>query len=118
MRGSGKKARLNLTLAREIPALQRWRWWLAAVVAAEVGWFAVLRPRHTASFHSLFMLGLLPLTVVGYVYLMVAVTSFLQQRDWDHRLSQVIVVILGFSCGFFVFSLMWFVNERFAAELS
>ena len=117
MRGSSK-ARLNLTLARDIPALQRWRWWLAAAVAAEVAWFVFLRPRHSASFHSLFMLGLLPLTVVGYVYLMVAVSSFLESRDWDYRMSQLIVVMLGSSCGLFVLSLMWFVNERFAADLS
>jgi len=117
MRGSSK-ARLNMTLSRDIPALQRWRWWLGGAAIAEIGWFLLLRPRHTASFHTLFMLGLLPLTVVGYVYLMVAVSSFLEARNWDYRLSQVIVLMLGFSCGLFVLSLMWFVNERFAADLS
>ena len=107
-----------MTLSRDIPALQRWRYWLAAAVIAEIGWFVLLRPRHSASFHTLFMLGLMPLTVVGYVYLMVAVTSFLSARDWDYRLSQAVVLILGFSCGMFVFSLIWFTNERFASELS
>jgi hypothetical protein len=127
MSGSGKrrlgkarssKARLNMQLSRDIPALKRWRWWLAAAAIAEVGWFALLRPRHSASFHTLFLLGLLPLTVVGYVYLMVAFSSYLEKSDWDYRLRQVLVLILGSSCAFFVVSLMWFTSERFGADLS
>lgn len=107
-----------MRLSRDIPALQRWRWWLAAAVLAEIGWFALLRPRHSASFHTLFTLGLLPLTVVGYVYLMVAFSSFLEKSDWDFRLRQMLVLILGFSCGFFVFALNWFTSERFGADLN
>ncbi|HYM42733.1 MAG TPA: hypothetical protein VET46_08200 [Steroidobacteraceae bacterium] len=117
MRGSSK-ARLDMRLARDIPALQRWRWWLAAALVAEAGWFLLVRPPGSTSFHSLFMLGLLPLMVVGYVYLLVAVTSALAERDWDYFFKQMIVVILGSSVGFFVFALMWFTETHLAAELS
>jgi hypothetical protein len=107
-----------MRLARETPALLRWRPWLGAVVIAEIGWFVLLQPRSSASFHTLFMLALLPLTVVGYVYLMVAVSAFLSDRDWDLRLREMIVLILGFSVGLFVFALMWFTRVHFDADLS
>lgn len=107
-----------MQLSREIPALQRWRWWLAALGVAEIGWFVLLHPRSSASFHALFMLALLPLVVIGYVYLLVAASSALAERDWEYHFKQMIVVILGSSAGMFVFALMWFVQEHFAAELS
>ena len=117
MRGSSK-ARLNMNLSRDVPALQRWRWWLAAAGVAEVGWFLLLRPRSSASFHDLFMLALLPLAVVGYVYLLVAVSAALAERDWEYHFKQMIVVILGSSVGFFVFALMWFTQTHLAGDLS
>jgi hypothetical protein len=117
MRGSSKN-RLNMRLARDIPALQRWRHWLGAVVIAEIGWFVLLQPRSGAPFHTLFMLALLPLTVVGYVYLLVGVSAFLSERDWDLRLRETIVLMLGFSVGMFVFALMWFTRVHFDADLS
>jgi hypothetical protein len=107
-----------MRLARDVPALLRWRPWLGALAVAEVGWFLLLQPRSGAPFRTLFLLALQPLTIIGYVYLMVAVSSFLSERDWDLRLRQVIVLLLGFSCGFFVFALMWFTRVRFDADLS
>jgi hypothetical protein len=107
-----------MRLARDVPALLRWRPWLAAAGAAEIGWFVLLQPRLSAPFHALFTLAMLPLTVVGYVYLMVGVSSYLSDRDWDLRLRQTIVLMLGFSCGLFVFALMWFARVQFDADLS
>ena len=51
-----------------------------------------------------FTLTLLPLTVVGYVYLMAAVSAYLVDRDWEFRLRQTIVIVLGLSVGCFVFA--------------
>lgn len=113
-----RSALRQIKITRDTPALQRWRWWLAAAVVAEVGWFLLVRPPGSTSFHSLLMLGLLPLMVVGYVYLLVAVTSALAQRDWEYHFKQLIVVILGSSVGFFVFALMWYTQTHLAAELS
>jgi hypothetical protein len=62
-------------------------------------------------------LALLPLTVVGYVYLMVAVSAYLADRDWELRLRQVMVVMLGLSVGSFVFALLWLAKVNFEGEL-
>lgn len=78
-----------------------------AVIVAEIGWFALLRPRVAGNFSGLLVLALLPLAVVGYVYLMAGVCAFLDRRDWDYRLRQLIVVMLGLSVGWFVFALTW-----------
>lgn len=105
-----------MRLARDIPVLQRWRPWVAALVVAEISWFALLRPRTSAP-GTLFVLALLPLTVVGYVYLMVAVSAYLADRRWDYRLRQMIVLMLGLSVGCFVFSLLWVAKVHFESEL-
>ncbi len=97
-------------------ALRRWRLWLAGVVVAEISWFVLLRP-HVASYRTVFVLGLLPLTVVGYLYLMAAVSGYLAGRQWDVRLRQMIVVMLGLSVGCFVFALLWLAKVHFEGEL-
>jgi hypothetical protein len=62
-------------------------------------------------------MALLPLTAVGYVYLMAAVSVYLADRRWDFRLRQMIVLMLGLSVGCFVFALLWLAKVRFAGEL-
>ena len=64
-----------------------------------------------------FRLALLPLTVVGYLYLMAAVSAYLADQRWDFRLRQMIVVMLGLSVGCFVFSLLWLAKVHFEGEL-
>ena len=105
-----------MRITPEIPVLRRWRPWSAAVLAAEIGWFALLRPR-TSGFGTLTLLALLPLAVVGYVYLMVAVSAYLADRRWDYRMRQMIVLMLGLSVGCFVFSLLWVAKVHFESEL-
>lgn len=100
----------------DTPALRRWRLWLGAVIVAEISWFALLRP-HTNSFGTVLVLALLPLTVVGYVYLMAAVSAYLADRQWDFRLRQMIVIMLGLSVGCFLFSLLWFARVHFEGEV-
>jgi hypothetical protein len=106
-----------MRLTPQPPALRRWRLWVAAVVVAEIGWFALLRPR-IGSFGTILVLALLPLTVVGYVYLLAAVSAYLDDRRWDFRLRQLIVVMLGLSVGCFVFSLLWLAKVHFEGEVS
>jgi hypothetical protein len=105
-----------MRLTRDNPALLRWRWWFAALIAAEAGWFALLWQRITATFGNIVVLALLPLTVVGYLYLMVAVSAFLSDLRWDYRFRQVIVLILGLSVGCFVFALLWLAKVHFEPE--
>ena len=105
-----------MRLTPDIPVLRRWRPWSAAVVVAEISWFALLRPR-TSGLGTLSVLALLPLAVVGYVYLMVAVSAYLADRRWDYRLRQMIVLMLGLSVGCFVFSLLWVAKVHFENEL-
>ena len=83
-----------MRLTPDTPALRRWRLWVGAVIVAEICWFALLRPR-IDSFRTVLVLALLPLTVVGYVYLMAAVSAYLADQRWDFRLRQLIVVMLG-----------------------
>ena len=97
------------------PALRRWRLWLGAIVVAEICWFVLLRPR--LKYGTVLVLALLPLTVVGYVYLMAAVSAYLDDRRWDFRLRQLIVVMLGLSVGCFVFSLLWLAKVHFEGEV-
>ena len=99
------------------PALRRWRPWVGAIIVAEICWFALLRPRLAGSFRAVLVLALLPLAVVGYVYLMAAVSVYLADRDWDLRLRQVIVIMLGLSVGCFVFALLWLAKVHSEAEL-
>lgn len=105
-----------MRLTPEIPALRRWRLWAGAVLVAEICWFALLRPR-IETYRTILVLALLPLTVVGYVYLMAAVSAYLANQRWDFRLRQMMVVMLGLSVGCFVFSLLWLAKVHFAGEI-
>jgi hypothetical protein len=108
---------LDMRLTPDTPALRRWRLWGGAVLVAEICWFALLRPRIAGNVRAILVLALLPLTVVGYVYLMAAVSAYLADRRWDFRLRQMIVVMLGLSVGCFVFSLLWITKVHFEGEL-
>ncbi len=98
-------------------ALRRWRLWVGAVLIAEICWFALLHPRIAGNFRSILVLALLPLTVVGYVYLMAAVSAYLADREWDLRFRQMIVIMLGLSVGSFVFAVLWLAKVHFEGEL-
>lgn len=106
----------GMRLTPDRPPLRRWRLWGGALIVAEVCWFALLRPR-IGSFSAAFLLALLPLTVVGYLYLMAAVSLYLADRQWDFRLRQMIVVMLGLSVGCFVFALLWLAKVHFEGEV-
>ena len=84
------------------PALRRWRLWFGALLVAEIGWFVLMRPPFAGHFKSVLLLALTPIAVVGYVYLLAAVAAYLDSRDWDYQMRQVIVILLGLSVGFFV----------------
>ena len=99
------------------PALRRWRLWVGAVLVAEICWFALLRPRIAGNFGAVLTLTLLPLTAVGYVYLMAAVSAYLADREWDFRLRQVLVIVLGLSVGSFVFAVLWLAKVHLEREL-
>jgi len=107
---------LDMRLTPDTPALRRWRVWGIALIVAEICWFVLLRPR-IDSYRTVLVLALLPLTVVGYVYLMVAVSAYLADQRWDFRLRQMIVVMLGLSVGCFVFSLLWLAKVHFTGEI-
>ena len=107
---------LDMRLTPQPPALRRWRLWVGAAIVAEVCWWALLRPR-LVSYGTILVLTLLPLTVVGYLYLMAAVSAYLADQRWDFRLRQMIVVMLGLSVGCFVFSLLWLAKVHFEGEL-
>jgi hypothetical protein len=98
------------------PVLRRWRVWAGAIIVAEIGWFVLLR-RGMGSYRTDFVLALLPLAAVGYVYLMAALSAYLAERDWDFRLRQMIVVMLGLSVGCFVFALLWLAKVHFEGEV-
>jgi hypothetical protein len=114
---SGSLLELHMLLAPETPALRRWRLWIGALIVAEIGWFAFVGPRISGSFSTVLVLALLPLAVVGYVYLMAAVSAYLADRPWDFRLRQLIVLMLGLSAGCFVFALLWLAKIHFEREL-
>jgi hypothetical protein len=108
---------LDMRFTPDSPALRRWRLWVGTVLVAEICWFALLRPRVGGNFRTVLALALLPLTVVGYLYLMAAVAAYLADRDWDFRLRQVIVIMLGLSVGSFVFAVLWLAKVHFEGEL-
>jgi len=117
LRGSSiSRLDCDMRLTPEIPALRRWRLWIGAVIVAEIGWFALLRPR-IGGIGAVFVLALLPLAVVGYVYLMAAVSAYLADKRWDFRLRQMMVVMLGLSVGCLVFALLWLAKVHFESEL-
>lgn len=108
---------LHMRLTPDSPALRRWRLWVVAVLVAEICWFALLHPRIAGNFRVVLALALLPLTVVGYVYLMAAVSAYLADRQWDFRVRQMIVIMLGLSVGSFVFAVLWLAKVHFEREL-
>jgi hypothetical protein len=116
-RRSASPLDLDMRLTPDSPALRRWRLWGGAVLVAEICWFALLHPRIAGNVRTILALALLPLTAVGYVYLMAAVSVYLAHRDWDFRLRQVIVIMLGLSVGSFVFALLWLAKVHFQGEL-
>ena len=105
-----------MLLAPKTPALRRWRLWCGALIIAEIGWFALMRPPLHGHFRSLVMLGLIPIAVVGYLYLLGAVAVYLDSRDWDYQMRQLIVVLLGLSVGFFLFALMTISTQQMEAS--
>ncbi len=94
-----------MLFAPKTPALRRWRLWFGALLVAEIGWFALMRPPFAGHLKSVLLLALIPLAVIGYVYLLAAVAAYLDSRDWDYQMRQLIVILLGLSVGFFVFAL-------------
>jgi hypothetical protein len=84
------------------PALRRWRIWAGALLIAEVGWFVLMRPPFSGHLKSILVLSLIPVAVVGYVYLLASVAAWLDRLNWDYQMRQVIVIMLGLSVGFFV----------------
>jgi hypothetical protein len=106
----------DMRLTPQPPALRRWRPWIAAVIVAEICWFVLLRPR-IRDYQAVLVLTLLPLAVVGYVYLMAAVSAYLTDKRWDFRLRQMMVVMLGLSVGALVFALLWLAKVHFESEL-
>ena len=106
-----------MQFTRDNPALRRWRLWAAAVLVAEICWFALLHPRIAGNLRTILGLALLPLTVVGYVYLMAAVSAYLANLQWDFRFRQMIVVMLGLSVGCFVFAVLWLAKVHFEGAL-
>ena len=106
-----------MLLAPKTPALRRWRLWCGALIIAEIGWFALVRPPFHGHFRSLVMVALIPIAVVGYVYLLAAVAAYLDNRDWDYHMRQLIVVMLGLSVGFFVFALMTISTAQLEASV-
>ena len=106
-----------MRLTPDTPALRRWRLWVGAVIVAEICWFALLRPRIAANLRAVLVLALLPLAVVGYLYLMAAVSAYLADRDWDFRFRQMIVIMLGLSVGCFVFALLLLAKVHFEGQL-
>jgi hypothetical protein len=106
-----------MRLTPHTPALRRWRPWVWAVLVTEICWFALLRPRIAGNFPTVLELTLLPLTVVGYLYLMAAVSAYLADRKWDLLLRQMIVIMLGLSVGCFVFAVLWLAKVHFEGAL-
>lgn len=104
-------------LTPKSPPLRRWRLWFGAIVVAEIGWFALMRPPFAGHFGMVVRLGLIPVAVVGYVYLLGAISVYLDERDWDYRMRQLIVAMLGSSVGFFLFALMTVANTQLEGEL-
>ena len=105
-----------MLLAPKTPALRRWRLWFGALIIAEIGWFALMRPPFHGHFRSLLMLALIPIAVVGYVYLLAAVAMYLDNLNWDYQMRQLIVVLLGLSVGFFLFALMTITSAQLEAS--
>jgi hypothetical protein len=97
-------------------ALRRWHLWIGALIVAEIGWFLLLRHEFGPTFRSHFRLALPPLAVIGYVYLLGAVSVYLDNRDWDYRMRQLIVIMLGLSVGLFVFALMTVTTAQLEGE--
>ena len=91
-----------MLFAPRTPALRRWRLWFGALLIAEIGWFVLTRPPFSGHFKSILLLALIPVAVIGYVYLLAAVAAYLDQMNWDYQMRQVIVIMLGLSVGFFV----------------
>ena len=105
----------RMQIYSDVPALKKWRYWFGALVIAEIGWFALLRPH--VGFRSLLTLALVPVAVIGYIYVLAAISSYLEERDWEYHFRQLIVVMLGASVGFFMFALMWVVGQSFEGEI-
>ena len=86
--------------------LHRWPLWAGALIVLEIGWFLLLRHEFGPIFHARLRVAMPPLAVIGYVYLLSAVSVYLDRLDWDYRMRQLIVVMLGLSVGLFVFALL------------
>lgn len=101
-----------MRVSPEITALRRWRLWGWGLLIGEIVWFAIMRPRFSGNLHAVFVLSLVPLAVVGYVYLLAAISAYLEEREWEYWFRQLIVVMLGLSVGLFLSALMWLTESQ------
>ena len=107
-----------MLFAPRTPALRRWRLWFGALLIAEIGWFVLTRPPFSGHFKSVVLLALIPVAVIGYVYLLAAVAAYLDQMNWDYQMRQVIVIMLGLSVGFFVSVLSTITTAQLEASVA
>jgi hypothetical protein len=80
----------------------------------ELAWFSLLHPLVPRTFTAGFALALLPLPVLGYVYLIVRLLMSLGDAQWNPRMRFVLALILVLSVGGFIFGILWIAEAHFS----
>ena len=101
---------LTLRLTGFQPALRNWRLWFAAAVLCELGWVGLMHPLVPKTLGAGLVLALLPLTLVGYVYVVARLLVRLADAHWNLRVRRLIALALALSVGGFLFVLLWVVE--------
>lgn len=78
---------------------RRWWHWVVAILAAELLWFCSMYPVVPRTAGAAALEALLPLPLIGYIYLAVLGLFWISARNWSRWPRRVLVAAVALSVG-------------------
>jgi hypothetical protein len=101
-----------------IPSLRlnRWVTWIVGAAGAELCWFALLHPLVPITMRAGVVEALLPLLIVGYIYLVVRALLWLADAPLSMALRRLVALLLVLSVGLAVFAIVYTAQQLLSNE--
>jgi hypothetical protein len=78
---------------------RRWWHWVVAILAAELLWFCALYPLVPRTAGAAALEALLPLPLIGYIYLAVLGLFWISGRNWSRWARRLLVTAIALTVG-------------------
>ena len=73
--------------------------WVAAILVAELLWFCFLYPLVPTTAAAAVIEALLPLPLLGYIYLSVLSLEWISERNWSRWTTRLVSIAIALSAG-------------------